>query len=201
MPRLEEIIPGINLGNVSTDFPDPETNYLQVNLNHHLKYDRIDKETKELFDSFKDQVVIDLFSGPFLDVYREACRARAIGYVAIDLFSEFTEVNCLGKSDNYNKSRVDEYNIERHIPAFFKGEDSLMFLKRLPSNSVSIHISGAGFCFFNNYDYKRAVEKEIERVLHSSGAYIGHATEIVPSKLKLAGGKLGFLDVFKLSKD
>ncbi len=108
--------------------------------------------------------------------------AKSRHYVAVELntpeecsrflensISEAEKDNKIGMR-NFGEEAMHEYN---GTPISIIQEDMLNFLKRLPDNSVSILCSGIDTIVIPDAKYREDVEKEIERVLDPSGAYIG----------------------------
>ena len=72
----------------------------------------------------------------------------------------------------------------RTIPTSVAAEDILTFLRRLPTDSVSLLACGIDRCMIGNDEYAFQVEEEITRTLNPKGAYLGMCSRFQPSRLR-----------------
>ena len=72
----------------------------------------------------------------------------------------------------------------RTIPTSVAAEDILTFLRRLPTDSVSLLACGIDRCMIGNDEYASQVEEEITRTLNPKGAYLGMCSRFRPSGLR-----------------
>lgn len=70
------------------------------------------------------------------------------------------------------------------IPVVLIAEDMLAALERIPPHSVSVLASGIDRCIHPQDEYVLEVEKEIARVLHPEGAFIGNFSIFQPKDLR-----------------
>jgi len=137
---------------------------------------------------FQDQIVVDLGAGNTFVSYYIMTLIGAKGYVGVDKFHVDTLKSHL-KYKDFKKYAKDEF-AKKHmgevkfIPASVVKEDMLTFLKRLPSDSVSIFTSGVDSHVIPNNEYRNAVEQEMARVLHPKGACVSFDSAFHPNKLK-----------------
>jgi len=75
------------------------------------------------------------------------------------------------------------------LPVVLLAEDMLTALERFPDSSVSVLASGIDRCIHPEDDYAAEVEKEISRVVHPAGAYIGAVSRFEPRGLTLKSGE------------
>lgn len=138
---------------------------------------------KELRRVFEGQIVVDLAAGVNTFGYKIADQAHAKCYVALepafgsDLATEmYFLLNPENDSRNLAESQKERERISKKlnkIPAAIVKEDMLSFLRRLPANSVSVWCSGIDRIVLPDQEYRNEVVKEIVRVLHPQGAYVG----------------------------
>lgn len=120
-----------------------------------------------LRNGFKDQVVVDLGAGN-MNGYLAAMEGRASGYVGVD---KFTDLTGFYKDPKFVRESADKRGSTKEkalIPVATVQEDMLIFLRRLPDNSVSIISSGLTFLIENEI-YVDEVKKEMGRVLSPNG--------------------------------
>lgn len=166
----------------------------------------------EAATNWHNQVLVDLGCGRQLDGYMVAKLAGARAYVAVDPYNlnEFYQklTNDEEKNGNeelnervlktrkfiqnkgYNKNIVERViqNIDshlngKHLPVALVAEDMVSALRRLPKDSVSVMTAGLDKCIIWEDEYAELAEKEIDRVLHPSGAYLAICSRLVPKKL------------------
>jgi hypothetical protein len=158
------------------------------------KYKPNDKESKvseqirdKIGEVFKDQVVVDLGSGYRPFGYLIADQSGSKGYVAVEPAFAAELVNEITRllNPDLDKSEIfppvielkDKDHILKKIPTAVVREDMLDFLRRLPPESVSILCSGIDENVLpdNKFgsDYMEAVAREILRVMHPDGGYVG----------------------------
>ena len=122
-----------------------------------------------LSNGLQGQIVVDLGAGN-IQGYLASIAGKAKGYVAVDKYQDLSGLYS-------DKQKVLETIKENHllrmeerlpIPAATVKEDMLIFLRRLPDNSVSI-ISSGHFALFQNDKYVWEVQKEMDRVLSPDG--------------------------------
>ena len=115
---------------------------------------------RTLFKRFNSQVVLDLGAGNDSKFYNSVSDFDINGYIGVELFHEERLLDGLRNSFNSKK-----------IPFAVVREDMLNFLKRIPDNSVSVHISGIDEIIIPDISYHKKVIQEISRVLHPRGVY------------------------------
>lgn len=141
------------------------------------------KGLKNFLKEFEDQIVIDLGSGANLYGYLIADLAKAKSYIATDdcysqlsLFNRKFEKIFLTIAEDI---KIDQYlsELPRHkynsTKMGFILTDMLTLLKEIPDNSVSIFCSGIDHYVIPDQSHRDDIAKEISRVLHPKGAYIG----------------------------
>jgi len=117
------------------------------------------KKIREFFNRFESQIVLDLGANSS-HLYNLISGFNVEGYVGVEVFHDEKLINSL--KDSFNKKK---------IPFAVVREDMLNFLKRVPSNSVSVHVSGIDDEIIPDQNYQKEVIKEIARVLHPRGIY------------------------------
>lgn len=158
------------------------------------KKDTIDRKRKESMEleeirdavdsAFKDQIVVDIAAGANLFAYRMVDHAKAKSFIAVEpafcydlhnrLFELLSpEIERESASADSQEERFRQNKELNKIPVAIVAEDMLGFLKRLPSNSVSVWCSGIDYLVIPDQKYRDEVAKEILRVLHPDGSYVG----------------------------
>lgn len=134
---------------------------------------------REVFSSFKNQIVVDLGAGSYPYGYYIADSAEAKGYIGVEPnFPYYLAGSLVRNTEIQYEDLPQSIDVEpRHLlnktPAVVVNEDMLSFLKRLPDNSVSIFCSGIDYYIIPEQNYRDEVAKEIVRVLNPNGVYIG----------------------------
>ncbi|MEI6660288.1 MAG: hypothetical protein WCK91_02600 [bacterium] len=193
---------GLSIKNIPSDdqegpyrFIDEDENrkikHLQSGFSTSFAYSLFSEEAgpdgdirKAVDESFRDQIVIDLAAGENLVSYRMADHARAKSFIAVEpafYFNLYQNMFALLHPEikdergfpEPQEKREQQYRTLNKIPVAIVAEDMLSFLKRLPANSVSIWCSGIDNFVIPDQQYKDDVAKEILRVLHPDGSYIG----------------------------
>ena len=130
-------------------------------------------------------------------------QAKAKSYVALepafgfDLSEELTYLLNPGTEDKRGCAKPQQerdrmFQKLNKIPVAVVEEDMLSFLKRLPPNSVSIWCSGIDINILPDPNYREAVSKEIVRVLHPRGAYVGQSKMSIPIPESFPGVRVSF---------
>lgn len=130
------------------------------------------KENSLLANGLQGQIVIDLGAGN-IHGYLASIAGKAKGYVAVDKYQDLSDLYRDPKkvSETIKETYLLQAQGKLAIPAAVEKEDMLTFLRRLPSNSVSI-ISSGHFGLFQNDRYIDEVQKEMDRVLSPDGFLI-----------------------------
>src|SRR3989339_816239 len=96
------------------------------------------------------------------------------GFTAEEILKANANVQIIGADNDAGMNRQAQENLGQYIKEGrieLRQDDALKFLKKIPDNSVSIVASGFTIHNFRN-DYRRAVLKEIYRVLKPGGEFI-----------------------------
>lgn len=150
---------------------------------------------------FKDKVVVDLGDGGNIGGYYTACLAGAKAYIGVDK----TYQEAMG--DNETAQQIQEwtkdfFHSDHHSRPMYEGtkdfiqdvpfynhqqDDMLMFLKRLPDNSVGIFTSGIDNLVMNtekaeNSEYSHQMSDEIERVLDPESGWMAYVSTTFSNK-------------------
>ena len=154
-------------------------------LSPSLTEEEVIERAKKAFDSFDDQIIIDLGAGRTAWPYRILAMPRSPkAYIGVDA----SEQNADALWHDIGSEQVEFANGNRTAsesapPAAVVAEDILTFLRRLPDNSVSIFMGGVDRLLIHDQGYWDSMSKEIERVLSSEGGYIALAgSHVEPPK-------------------
>ena len=199
---VSEIIPGISVADIDSEelrdrtlkkieeenekyrislHPSADTPYAHEVFNN-TEY------LRQLIESFKGQIVLDLGAGSRAHGYVYANLAKALAYVGVEPYNflevekRLTDHKSLDGDDEL-EGRVAKRS-EAPIPRAVIKEDMLSALKRLPPDSISVFAAGIDKYIIPHNEYATKVEDEIARVLHPAGAYIGYWSMFFP-RLKL----------------
>lgn len=215
LASLEELIPGIDTRNLKTneDILDSDHRYefaLEKLNPRDPEYKRKSKgiatasqyaymleqqleqnqELRQYLSMLADQVVIDIGAGKFAEAYSMIYNAGAKAYIGVDQY--------------FAKSLHEAVQKEQEtmpLPAAVIKEDALTFLKRLPSNSVSIFCSALTEQVISDKNYIGQVDNEITRVLNPSGAYFNYENSVFkPTTLQIKKVKTKYSDLLIFSK-
>lgn len=196
---VKDLIPGINTeglslkpqqntGDIFDSAKDRKLSYLPPQMSgafSHLIYkSQVYKGKKEISEKifqgienvFNGQIVVDLGAGENLFGYLIADRAHAGGYVAVEPAFSYGLIQMATHTLNQELGNKQESDVNHELnetPIAIVEDDMLSFLKRLPDNSVSVWCSGVDYFVIPDHEYRSAVAKEIIRVLHPDGGYIG----------------------------
>ncbi len=181
---VEELIPGIKpeIEGARVGFRGLDNDNTYVN--DLLRTVESKPEFSKFFKDFQGQIVVDLGAGAESSDYKVIMATGARAYVGVEpnfikfLSSDIAEL----LKDESKKTE------SAAIPAAVVESDALTFLRRLPDKSVSVFSSGTGAeVLLEDYDYIDEVSKEIERVLHPNGAFVGYSSsfELNPKNFEL----------------
>ena len=126
---------------------------------------------REFFTPFVGQIIVDIGPGDTITGYEIALLSSANSYVGVEPYY-FTE--CVIK---FTKQNLDSLRKKSaRIPHTIVEADALSLLRRLPDRSVSLFASQLEGVM--KEEYRIDVEKEIQRVLHPQGAFIGYDSKL-----------------------
>jgi hypothetical protein len=150
-------------------------------------------------EKFKGQIVVDLGAGLLPSAYAFFSRFGVRGYVGVEKNFAPQLADGLGHGHTelqkdiawrlsftpFRDRKMDQFpQQECTPPASVVAQDMLSFLERLPDDSVSIFSSGSTYLFTPYEDeYVRETIKEIKRVLHPDGAFLGYESVLSPNGL------------------
>lgn len=162
------------------------TQYGLADYTEAIRQTILDKGGK--VEQLRDQVLVDLGAGAHADGFRIAEEAGARAYIGVE--PHFAH-------ELYHSLAARLARNQHTGMASVANDDMLTFLKRLPSDSVSILMAGIDSRIIRDEVYIQQVGQEIARVLHPKGAYICDVDHIEPrgdKRIKYVGGNLSFLD-------
>jgi hypothetical protein len=114
------------------------------------------------------QVLLDLGAGTTPNGYLLTSEFGIIGYVGV----EANHADILVRHMPSDGTAT--------VPSEIVSEDMLHFLRRVPENSVSVMAAGIDCIIVPDVQLMSDIEKEIKRVLHPEGCFVGCYSDIVP---------------------
>lgn len=153
--------------------------------------DKIIKDSDEKKDTalelFRGQIIVDLGAGTNERGYILSQLLKGKAYIGVNLRDPYK----LKRGLEHLNSEPNEHDIftnhlrkipgvyKRHIPFSVVHSDALTFLRRLPNNSVSVIMGGFGPDVTNDdYQYRKDISKEINRVLDPKGGFLNYQSHI-----------------------
>jgi|GEM_PF-2052813 len=152
---------------------------------------------KILIERLKGQILVDLGPADTGGGYLLATSLGCKGYIGVE---KFWHRQLLENLESFTQEKIDEQLDEldyfkdyefssktfgasikpegRLIPVATVNDDMLLFLKRLPDNSVSILTSGIDSTIIPNESYMRELADEIQRVLNKDGTYMTCVSDV-----------------------
>jgi hypothetical protein len=136
---------------------------------------------KTLNAAFKDQTVVDLGAGAYMNGYLLVARAGAKSFIAVEPYFTEEAMESIAEHKKRKQISIDKKKYQlKDVPTALVAEDMLGFLKRVPDNSVSVLCSGIDRDVIDNDYYVALVAEEITRVLAKNGTYIGNSGTHIP---------------------
>lgn len=188
---IQEIIPGINLGEVNP--PVPSSGFpCVICFADGLVHDLEAIEAAGVHSGFNNQVVVDLGAGEYVFTYGIVASRGARAYVAndfhhetgIEAFRKGLDLRAYNIGLKKNFPNSSSLRVRKPIPTAARREDMLSFLCRLPSDSVSILLSGIDSNILTEDPFVEALGVEMTRVLNPRGALLAYCSKVITPKLK-----------------